>query len=98
VCVEPSQKEIIQVMPEVNLLWSVCSQLRVKMVVNGRENHLTIFARISFYSVGNGSGKVRNEIRSVKSGPSKMDKSEQKCVGIKSANGNLNQKHDNIEK
>jgi hypothetical protein len=26
---------------------------------NGRENHLTIFARISFYSVGNGNGKVK---------------------------------------
>jgi hypothetical protein len=44
---------------------------------NGRENALTIFARISFYSVGNGNGKVRNGIRSVKSGSSKMDKSKQ---------------------
>jgi hypothetical protein len=26
---------------------------------NGRKNHLTIFARISFYSVGNGNGKVK---------------------------------------
>jgi hypothetical protein len=49
---------------------------KVKTVGNGRENPLTIFARISFYSVGNGNEKVRNGIRSVKSGPSKMDKSE----------------------
>jgi hypothetical protein len=49
---------------------------------NGRKNSLTIFARISFYSVGNGNGKVRNRIRSVKSGPSKTDKSEQKCLDI----------------
>jgi hypothetical protein len=49
---------------------------------NGRENSLTIFTRISFYSVGNRNGKVRNGIRPAKSGPSKMDKSEQKCLGI----------------
>jgi hypothetical protein len=49
---------------------------------NGRENPLTIFSRISFYSVGNGNGKVRKKIRSVKSGPSKTDKSKQKCPGI----------------
>jgi hypothetical protein len=57
-------------------------QVRVKTVGNDRENALTIFARISFYSVGNENGKVRNGIRSVKSGPSKTDKSEQKCFGI----------------
>jgi hypothetical protein len=56
--------------------------LRVKTVGNGRENPLTIFARISFYSIGNGNGKVRNGIRSVKSGPSKTDKTKQKCLGI----------------
>jgi hypothetical protein len=49
---------------------------------NGRENPLTIFARISFYSVGNGNGKVRNGIQSVKSSTSKTDKTEQKCLGI----------------
>jgi hypothetical protein len=49
---------------------------------NGQENSLTIFARISFYLVSNENGKVRNEIRTVKFGPSKMDKSEQKCIGI----------------
>jgi hypothetical protein len=60
----------------------VTSHLRVKTVGNSRENPLTIFARINFYSVGNGNGKVRNRIRSVKFGPSKKDKSEQKCLGI----------------
>jgi hypothetical protein len=54
----------------------------VETVENVRENSLTIFDRISFYSVGNGNGKVRNGIRSVKSGPSKTDKSEQKYLGI----------------
>jgi hypothetical protein len=49
---------------------------------NGQENSLTIFARISFYSVGNENGKVRNRIRSVKFGPSKTDKSEPKCPSI----------------
>jgi hypothetical protein len=57
---------------------------------NCRENPLTIFVHIRFYPVGNGNrkvignenGKVRNRIRSVKFGPSKMDKSEQKCLGI----------------
>jgi hypothetical protein len=49
---------------------------------NGREKPFTIFTYISFYSVGNRNGKVRNRIRSVKSGPSKTDKSEQKCLGI----------------
>jgi hypothetical protein len=57
-------------------------RLRVKTVGNGQENPLAIFTRISFYSVGNGNGKVRNGIRSAKSGPSKTDKSEQKCLGI----------------
>jgi hypothetical protein len=56
--------------------------VRVKTVGNGQENSLIIFARISFYSIGNGNGKVRNRIRSVKSGPSKTDKSKQKCLGI----------------
>jgi hypothetical protein len=51
-------------------------ELRVKTVGNGWEKPLTIFAHISFYSVGNGNGKVRNGIRSVKSGPSKIDKFE----------------------
>jgi hypothetical protein len=46
------------------------------------ENPLTIFARISFYLVGNENGKVRNGIWSVKSGPSKTDKSKQKYIGI----------------
>jgi hypothetical protein len=50
--------------------------LRVKTVGNGRENSLTIFVRISFYPFGNRNGKVRNGIRSVKSGPLKTDKSE----------------------
>jgi hypothetical protein len=59
-----------------------CQQLRMKTVKNGRKKPLTIFARTSFYSVGDGNRKVRNEIRSVKSGPSKTDKSEQKCLGI----------------
>jgi hypothetical protein len=54
----------------------------VETVENVRENSLTIFDRIRFYSVGNGNGKVRNEIRSVKFGPSKTDKSEQKYLGI----------------
>jgi hypothetical protein len=49
---------------------------------NGREKSLTIFTRMSFYSVGNEIGKVKNKIRSAKSGPSKMDKFEQKCLGI----------------
>jgi hypothetical protein len=49
---------------------------------NGRENPLTIFARISFYSVGNGNEKVTNGIRLVKFGPLKTDKSEQKYLGI----------------
>jgi hypothetical protein len=57
-------------------------ELRVKMVENRRENSLNIFIRISFYSVGNENGKVRNGIQSVKSGSSKMDKSEQKYIGI----------------
>jgi hypothetical protein len=49
---------------------------------NGWENALIIFAHISCYSVGNGNGKVRNRIWSVKSGPSKTDKSEQKYLSI----------------
>jgi hypothetical protein len=49
---------------------------------NGREKPLTIFTRISFYSVGNENGKIRNGTWSTKSGPSKTDKSEQKCLGI----------------
>jgi hypothetical protein len=39
---------------------------------NGQETSLTIFARISFYSVGNGNGKVRKntvgKIWSIKNG------------------------------
>jgi hypothetical protein len=67
---------------------SVCSLLLETCPIdvlkgeNGWENSLTIFAHISFYPVGNENGKVRNRIRSVKSGPSKMDKSEQKCLSI----------------
>jgi hypothetical protein len=58
-------------------------QLRVKIAGNRPEYFLTIFACISFYSVGNENGKVRNGgIRSVKYSPSKTDKSEQKCLGI----------------
>jgi hypothetical protein len=49
---------------------------------NGREKHLIIFVHISFYSNGNENGKVRNEIWSVKSALSKMDKSKQKYLGI----------------
>jgi hypothetical protein len=56
--------------------------VKVKTVRNGQENPLIIFARISFYLIGNRNGKVRNRIRSVKSGPSKTDKSKQKCLGI----------------
>jgi hypothetical protein len=41
---------------------------------NGWENSLTIFTHISFYPIDNGNGKVKNRIRSVKSGPSKIDK------------------------
>jgi hypothetical protein len=52
------------------------------MVGNGRENPLSIFTHISFYSVDNRNGKVRNGIQSIKSGLSKSDKSEQKCLGI----------------
>jgi hypothetical protein len=49
---------------------------------NDQENPPTIFTRISFYSIGNENRKVRNGIRSVKSDPSKTDKSEQKCPSI----------------
>jgi hypothetical protein len=49
---------------------------------NGKKNPLTIFTHISFYLIGNSNRKVRNGIRSVKSGASKTDKSEQKCLGI----------------
>jgi hypothetical protein len=54
----------------------------VKTVGNGQEKPLTIFTRISFYLTGNKNGKVRNGIRLTKSGLSKTDKSEQKCLGI----------------
>jgi hypothetical protein len=43
---------------------------------NGQENPLIIFTHISFYSVGNGIGKVRNGIWLAKSDQLKMDKSE----------------------
>jgi hypothetical protein len=49
---------------------------------NGQKNPLTIFTCISFYSVGNRIRKVRNGIWSAKSGLSKTDKSEQKCLSI----------------
>jgi hypothetical protein len=48
----------------------------MKTVRNRQENPLTIFTRISFYLIGNGNGKVRNGIRSAKSGLSKSDKTE----------------------
>jgi hypothetical protein len=53
-------------------------EVRVKMV----RKTLTIFTCISFYLVGNRNGKIRNGIRSVKSGPSKTDKFEQKYLSI----------------
>jgi hypothetical protein len=61
-----------------------------------RENSITIFTRISFYSVDNENRKVKNRTRSTKSGASKTDKPEQKCLDIDRRN--LNQKYDNIEK
>jgi hypothetical protein len=64
-----------------DLMMDICCGVSTKGE-NGQENPLTIFARISFYSISNRNGKVRNRIRSVKSDPSKMDKSEQKCPGI----------------
>jgi hypothetical protein len=74
------------------------SQPWVKTIKNGWEKLFTIFTRISFYSVGNGNGKDRNEIRSVKFDLLKTDKSEKKISQYRSTNGNLNQKYDNIEK
>jgi hypothetical protein len=47
-----------------------------------RKNLLIIFTHINFYSVGNENRKVRNRIRLIKSGPSKMDKFKQKCLSI----------------
>jgi hypothetical protein len=53
----------------------------VKTVENGQKKHLIIFTHLIFFQSIT-KQKVENRMRLAKSGPSKMDKSEEKYSGI----------------